>query len=591
MTASNVKLCALAALVALHGVAAPTPQPAQAGEVHFEQTHYRDVTLAPWAPSVSITGASTFTNAGGTVTGTIYYALQPEGSIGTGPVGPVSGVVVGATASAVRLSWERVGGATNMLIWRGVATNTVTNWISVGAVTSAWDYGTNGWAGGTPSVTATAVPTVRLTGDDPDPNAVARRGWVLEQIAGNTNSPATIGFVTSLVESNTAFPRLQGNSYLDAWASGVESILYPRTVAASVTTQETEELIIRVSDFGSSFLDQSFFPVALSSATNAELSWSISPTNLASIDSNGFMTAIASGTATVRMDVGRFWLGVPVDVNASYEGTVYTILTGQTGTWRRIITDTFESLIANPYPYLFSSMSHAATSYVYASTSTMAGVDLGALAVWNSREGDRKRAGTLITPRHTIHVSHYALQAGDTIRFAPTSGAVLTRTVLAVSNFYPDLSIALLDSAIPTNSIQPAMIMDNPLTGQFLSYNNNETHRALELPAWTINQDCRIISLAWYVNGWFGKSSLPEYTNGFFNVRSGDSGSAVYLVASNRPVLFGPVQTTGPGTPGLLWSYTSQLASAITALCPTCNYSMTMYRDFTNYYSSAPPPL
>lgn len=207
----RLKKFALAALILLGGA---TPQPSTAGEVHFVDTHTRDIILAPWAPSVPVAGVAFATN--GTATGVVAYAVQPEGELGRAALGAWTNVDVGATARAVRVTWQRTGGATNYLLWR--AQGDATNYASAGVVTSLWDYGTNIITTGAPSVTVTSVPAVRLAGDDPDTNAAARRGWVNDQIATAVGSGAAAlgGDLSGPVTNANLQPGVVGTNELDA---------------------------------------------------------------------------------------------------------------------------------------------------------------------------------------------------------------------------------------------------------------------------------------------------------------------------------------------------------------------------------------
>lgn len=77
-----------------------------------------------------------------------------------------------------------------------------------------------------------------------------------------------------------------------------------------------------------------------------------------------------------------------------------------------------------------------------------------AISPWNS-SGATQKAGVLVSPRHVLFAQHYTPSVSSTIRFVTTGNAVVTRTISAVQNlttresYYPDISVALLDSDVP----------------------------------------------------------------------------------------------------------------------------------------------
>jgi hypothetical protein len=84
---------------------------------------------------------------------------------------------------------------------------------------------------------------------------------------------------------------------------------------------------------------------------------------------------------------------------------------------------------------------------------------------WNST-GLNTRAGTLITPRHILFAAHYEISEGATVRFVTADNQVINRTMVrrrrhpsyVAPPYYPDLTVGVLDSDVPT-SITPCKIL------------------------------------------------------------------------------------------------------------------------------------
>lgn len=87
------------------------------------------------------------------------------------------------------------------------------------------------------------------------------------------------------------------------------------------------------------------------------------------------------------------------------------------------------------------------------------------ISPWNSDSAFQK-AGILVSPRHVLFAKHYRPAQGSTIRFVQVNNTVVTRTLSAVidlptiSGFYPDITIAVLDSDVPSG-ISFAKVLPN----------------------------------------------------------------------------------------------------------------------------------
>lgn len=98
---------------------------------------------------------------GGGGTQTLFYAVQSTNGLGSSALGrTVAGIVV-STNNALRIKWNLTAGADAIFLWRGSATNTLTNYVRLAAsVTNYTDTGTNTWSNGTVTITATNTPRI-----------------------------------------------------------------------------------------------------------------------------------------------------------------------------------------------------------------------------------------------------------------------------------------------------------------------------------------------------------------------------------------------------------------------------------------------
>lgn len=154
---------------------------------------------------------------------------------------------------------------------------------------------------------------------------------------------------------------------------------------------------------------------------------------------------------------------------------------------------TIDTAIAGQVPSthkpIYSSQDHSTPAYTrnvsfwahsYASAMT-------AISPWNS-SGATQKAGVLVSPRHVLFAQHYTPSVSSTIRFVTTGDVVVTRTITAIENlttresYYPDISVALLDSDVPGTIEFARVLPDN-----FRDYLPSLT--SPRLPVLVTNQD------------------------------------------------------------------------------------------------------
>lgn len=166
---------------------------------------------------------------------------------------------------------------------------------------------------------------------------------------------------------------------------------------------------------------------------------------------------------------------------------------------------------------------------------------------WNSSgSGGVGRAGTLITPRHIILAAHFSLGPGVTVRFITADNQIVERTILQVKNhpdytpFFPDISIALLDSDIP-NTINYCSLLPS---------NYQEYFTTSSLSSFQINSECGVFyldqgenAIVWnlYSFGGYVTPIVPTTNSiklsAYEGLVSGDSSNPMFIIIDDKLVL------------------------------------------------------
>jgi hypothetical protein len=166
------------------------------------------------------------------------------------------------------------------------------------------------------------------------------------------------------------------------------------------------------------------------------------------------------------------------------------------------------------------------------------------------------RNGTLVTPRHTIHVSHYAPHIGHVVRFWRGETATVTAVARHPSS---DLCIATLDRDM---DIRPAKLLPRSWRNELPNSDGPPTrYPAGSAPPLILFSDGNSSQPPGLMDLSFVAAStstgVPQYCSGGAramyppSIQVGDSGSSVCFLDGDRLVLAWPLQSGGGTGPWL----------------------------------------
>jgi hypothetical protein len=198
---------------------------------------------------------------------------------------------------------------------------------------------------------------------------------------------------------------------------------------------------------------------------------------------------------------------------------------------------------------LWSSMDEAGgQSFTWNANSWAAGLDFTCVSPWNdSIAGEPgNRGGTLISPCQIIFSKHYPFNVGDQISFVTADGQTVSRSIVAVNALADtDLAIGLLDSDVPAG-ITPASVLPADYATYFPSNGTEIPVARLNIARQAGVWDTTMVETQ-------GASSVGTFDALAFThpsadleptraalsttIINGDSGSPVFVILDNQPVL------------------------------------------------------
>lgn len=191
---------------------------------------------------------------------------------------------------------------------------------------------------------------------------------------------------------------------------------------------------------------------------------------------------------------------------------------------------------------MYSTQDHDTPNYVRNSALWATGWDFTGCSPWNSYDQNH-RAGTMVSPRHFIHATHYTIANGTSIRFIEANGTVHTRTVVStVSIGAYDIQLGVLDSDLPASITYYKVLPSNWRTW-FANLN-------LGINAITLDQEEKVLAHT-VGNGQFPSIQYAGFPLGAEawaeELISGDSGNPVFLPINGELILVTTHLTAGSG--------------------------------------------
>lgn len=231
---------------------------------------------------------------------------------------------------------------------------------------------------------------------------------------------------------------------------------------------------------------------------------------------------------------------------------------------------------------VYTTQDHATPNYVR--NADLWAVDfaqaLTALSPWNSSTGPTK-AGVLVSPRHVLFATHFTPATGCTIRFVAADGTVCDRTLSAVQsltttdapNYYPDITVGVLDSDVDTGISFAKVFSAAAITNKLPDLNvyhppaaGTDQEEKLLVRNWT-NMPTTTGATAYCAFQAPGSSGDDVNRSAFYeNFVSGDSGSPQFVFVNGDMVLLTVVTFGGAGAGTSVTAFTAAINAAMTRL-------------------------
>jgi hypothetical protein len=203
---------------------------------------------------------------------------------------------------------------------------------------------------------------------------------------------------------------------------------------------------------------------------------------------------------------------------------------------------------------IYTTQNHTSSSYVRNINCWCNDISssMTCISPWNST-GGTQMGGTAISPLHVIFAAHYQIPIGATIRFVTGDNQVINRTITnklthpLYSPYYPDITVGLLDSPLPS-SITPVKILPDNWTTYLPSLS-----AAYTIPTLCLDQFEHATIADVYEIGNQVKLSYPNRLNSekraeYYSIKiTGDSGDPVFIRTNNELILLTVLTFGGAG--------------------------------------------
>lgn len=280
---------------------------------------------------------------------------------------------------------------------------------------------------------------------------------------------------------------------------------------------------------------------------------------VATVAQDGTITKVSDGLCIIRA-TGDVTLQRQINLISISGGSVDVYVRELPGCLSEHLSEQVDSRIDNTMTMnanglIYSTQDHDTSNYVRNPNLWCADVDMTCCSPWNSRQG-KNRAGTLITPRHTINAAHYPLHNGDTIRFIEANGTVHTRTIVGSKSVTgTDIRINTLDSDLPVSitpcEVSPADVRD------YCVYPQNRP------AALGLDQEEKVVIMDWRLTG--GHQYPTDTDRLIFSeeIIGGDSGNPAFVIYNDALILHTTWGGGGAGSGTPVYSYIPEINAAI----------------------------
>lgn len=238
----------------------------------------------------------------------------------------------------------------------------------------------------------------------------------------------------------------------------------PRTIEAESAALVTDrDIVLERTDGATVVSDMQLVPQFATEKT-AEIAFSSSDENVATVDETGFVTHVSDGPVTVTATIaGGQTFAKRLVMTTEAGATVDRFHAWAEGSFGRACYDAIESRIAGKTAdedtlSIYSVQNHLSGVYVRNPNCWAADLDLTPISPWNSHYG-HVGGGVLLAPDIVGYSAHLRIGKNKEIRFTGPGGEVIERTIVdeAVDpdydpqpfNPYPDWAIGKLDSDVP----------------------------------------------------------------------------------------------------------------------------------------------
>ena len=213
------------------------------------------------------------------------------------------------------------------------------------------------------------------------------------------------------------------------------------------------------------------------------------------------------------------------------------------------------------------------------------GLDLSCASPWNSYDGNRMYAATAISPRHVILAKHHTPDLlPQQYFFVGTNGNVYCRSIVATLNAGADITIALLDSELPS-AVRPTKVL-SPNYEEYMGNGKympmvlfDQYEKAYIFEVASLFDSCIVNQVVQHGVLYQNSSNVIRAAFKKAQLIGGDSGNPRFFIVGNEIVLTGLTWTSN-GFGENLAKLVPQLQTAMDSL--VSGYQLQLY-DFSSF--------